>query len=275
MKTSVIIPTRNDNFGGNLIETATACIQTMSRSFDEVIIVDFGSKEPLCNFMAGTESKNVRFIIVPESWVISKVGDTTTLADVFARNIAIRRATNDMIISSNIDIIPGPRVHFDLPHFEEDKFYTSPKYMIDRNIVTPYVTSIMQPWDQLQEYLYDNRKSYYRQPAFNGDPWSVVSGCGDFQMGHRSIWFDPEVRGFEETMIYKDYLDTNLQKKIIENAHKEIVTASFLHVFHQSHEHNRGYVKGNDPGKSVWNFMKTTNTEEWGAPNDVFEEKLI
>jgi glycosyltransferase involved in cell wall biosynthesis len=268
MKTSIIIPTRNDNFGGNLVETATACIQTMSKSFDEVIIVDFGSKEPLCNFMAETDNNNVKFIIVPESWVISKVGDTTTMADVFARNIGIRRATNDMIISSNIDIIPGPRVHFDLLDFEKNKFYTSPKYMIDRSIAVP-------PWDQLQEYLYNNRESYYRQPAFNGDPWSIVSGCGDFQMGHRSIWFDSEVRGFEETMIYKDYLDTNLQKKIIVNAHKEVLPILNIHVFHQSHEHNRGKVKSNDPSRSVWNFGKTTNTENWGVPDEEFEERLI
>jgi hypothetical protein len=44
MKTSVVILTKNDNYGGNLNQRAKMCINSMVENFDEVVIVDWKTK---------------------------------------------------------------------------------------------------------------------------------------------------------------------------------------------------------------------------------------
>ena len=278
MKISVVLTTRNDNFGGNMIEMGSACLQTMSRTFDEVILVDFGSKTPLYpifNDIITEKNNNIRVISVPYEWVTNCIGDTVTMADVVARNIGIRRAYCDIIISSNIDIIPTSKNNLNFKDFNEDTFYTTGKYMVEQPMIAKLIAE-GNSWEFIQNYLFDNKHSYYRQTEFHGDPWSVMSGCGDFQMGHKKIWFDDKVRGFEEIMIYKNHTDTNLQKKIIVNAQYKVVNASFIHIFHQSHASvlSRN-VKLNNLHKTVHGFERTTNSENWGYPNETFEENII
>ncbi len=278
MRVSVVLCTRNDNYGGSkTVEMAVACLQTMSRTFDEVIVVDLGSKDPLYplikEHVAGNKA-SIRVITVPYEWVIARVPDTLTIPDVLGRNIGIRRASHDIILSSNMDIIPAERDKFDFSDFDKNVFYTSGKYMVDISLLSR-LRSSGKSWETIQNHLYDTRKNYYRQGPVSHEPWSIMSACGDFQLGHRDIWFNPEVRGFEESLIYKDYIDTNIHKKIIENAHIEVRIAPDFHVFHQSHVNNRGKVKRNDINVAAWNFTTTANTENWGHPSETFEENII
>jgi hypothetical protein len=279
-KVSSVVPSRNDNFGGDLAGTATASLQTMSKTFEEVILVDFGSfNEPMISILDKTikERKgNIRVITVPRQWVLNKLGDDSTFADVLARNIGIRRAKHDIIVSSNIDIIPGPRKYFDFTQFDPDIFYSSNKFMIERSMIADLRDRGCR-WEDIQEYLFQTRNNYLRQGGFDGDPWSRVSGCGDFQIGHRKIWFHDQVRGFEETLIFKDHTDTNLHKKIIENGRYDVQSALFFYVFHQSHENirNRGACKLNDNHASVHGFGQTTNPPDWGFVQENFQEYLI
>jgi len=277
MKLSVSIPTRNDNYGGKLIETATYCLQTMSKTFDEVIVVDFGSVSPMYPILDKTiteKNGNIRIITVPEPWVAARFPGIT-MADVIARNIGVRRAKNDIIASSNIDVIPSTLRRFDFPQFDQGVFYSSNKFMINHDMVTALRTQGMS-WEDIQEHLFETRSQYERQGDVLTDPWSKVSGCGDFQVGHRNIWFNSEVRGFEETLVHMDYADSNLHKKIIENAHVEVRPARFFYVFHQSHLSNRSSgIQFNNPATSLFGFAKTTNPETWGFSNEKFEEFFI
>ena len=61
-----------------------------------------------------------------------------------------------------------------------------------------------------------NQNNYPEKPDANrkediGDPWSLVICCGDYQVAHRDLWH--KMRGFEESMIYRNFADTNLMKK--------------------------------------------------------------
>jgi|WetSurSiteA1Bulk_404760.scaffolds.fasta_scaffold18124_3 glycosyltransferase involved in cell wall biosynthesis len=271
MKITVVIPTRNDNFGGNLIETASYTLNTMSNTFDEVILVDFGSDEPIYPVLAPlitNKRGNIRIITTP------KLGEEQTFSDILARNVGIRRATNDIILSSNVDIIPALPEDFDFSQFDENVFYSSGKYMLEHSLITS-LRSQGKSWEEIQKYLFQTRESYPRQGLFNDDPWSKVSGCGDFQLGHRKIWFDDRVRGFEETLRFKDYTDTNLHKKIIANAGYEVRVAMYFHVFHQSHIDIRGTAKANDGQKAVHAFLQTSNPDTWGFSDMIFKEYVL
>ena len=279
-KVSIVIPSRNDNYGGNLTDRTTASIQTMSKTFEEVILVDFGSfDEPMIsilNKIIKERKGNIRIITVPRQWVLDKLGDDSTFAEVLARNIGIRRATHDIIVSSNIDIIPGPRKYFDFKQFNPAVFYSSNKFMIESSQVADLRNRGCR-WEDIQEYLFQTRSQYYRQGTLDDDPWSRLSNCGDFQIGHRNIWFHDQVRGFEETLIYRSYADTNLHKKIIENARCDVQPALFFYVFHQSHDsnNNKSTCKFNDKHASIHGFGQTTNPSTWGFSDQTFEEYRI
>lgn len=275
---SVVIPTRNDNYGGNLLETAVATLNTMSITFGEVIVVDFGSETPFYQPLKeliepSTRYRNIRIITVPRSWVLEKTGNDQTMADTWARNIGLRRASGEYLLSSNIDIIPAPKdKHSWDTCLVSNKFWTSPKYMIDQ----PWVASQKEQgfsWEEIQEQLLSNstKGSYYRQPIHTADPWSKVSGCGDFQLGHRDVWYHPQVRGYEESMILRNYADSNLHKKVEVHANIPVEVAYDVHIFHQSHHQPTG-AAWNDPHPFLEGFCGTTNTEDWGFVYEQFEE---
>lgn len=276
MNISIVIPTRNDNYGGNQIEVAWATLNTMSRTFDEILVVDYGSQEPFYPVLkeaVGETLGNVRVITVPREWILQNIGDDQTMSDTVARNIGVRRAKSEYIVSSNIDIIPGPRPIFYNQDFNPGVFYTSPKYMVEQPQVRAWKVSGLA-WETIQGMLMDGRGGYYRQALYLEDPWSKVSGCGDFQFGHRDIWYHPEVRGFEEALKFRNYADSNLHKKIIENAKIPVEPGDFFHVFHQSH-HQPSNAVWNDAHQCLFGFGKTTNTENWGYPDEQFEENVI
>lgn len=276
MKISVAIPTRNDNYGGNQLEVATATLHTMSRTFDEVLVVDYGSVEPFAPVLRealGEHLGNIRVITVPRSWVLEHTGDDHTFADTTARNIGVRRARNDIITSSNIDIIPAPLSAFDFNQYDPRVFYTSPKYMIEQPWISTWREQGLS-WEGIQNVLCRDRTSYYRQGGFDGDPWSKVSGCGDFQLGHRDIWYHPAVRGFEEAFTLRNHADSNLHKKIIEFAKTDVQPAPFFHLFHQSH-HQPTTAAHNDQYAVLSGFTHTTNDENWGAALTEFEECVL
>jgi hypothetical protein len=277
MNATVVLTTRNDTFSGTMKEITTACLQTMSETFDEVIVVDLGSKDPLYPLLREIipeEKTNIRVITVSYEWLIARVPDTTTMPDVLGRNIGIRRASNDIILCTNIDIIPSPKDNFDLSTFDQTVFYTSGRYEVGQPLISK-LRAEGRSWKSVQQYLFDTRNLYYRQVEFHGDPWSIMNCPGDFQMGHRDIWHNDEVRGFEESMIYKNYVDTNLHKKINANAHYKISNAPFLHVFHQSHQTRDGVKKSNNMHEAVHGFGHTTNPDTWGASEEKFKENII
>ena len=45
MKLTAVVVTRNDNYGGNLNERATYCLNSLINTFDEVILVDWNSPD--------------------------------------------------------------------------------------------------------------------------------------------------------------------------------------------------------------------------------------
>jgi hypothetical protein len=45
MKLSAVVVTRNDNYGGNLNDRATYCLNSLVNTFDEVILIDWNSPD--------------------------------------------------------------------------------------------------------------------------------------------------------------------------------------------------------------------------------------
>jgi hypothetical protein len=64
---------------------------------------------------------------------------------------------------------------------------------------------------------------------------SIICACGDFQVARREIWF--KIRGFEESMIKRLYVDSIVQyKAILEGA--TVRATNFPPVYHLEHARN-------------------------------------
>ena len=104
------------------------------------------------------------------------------------------------------------------------------------------------------------------EKVHEGDNFSIINCCGDFQIAHRNIWY--EIRGFEESLIYPLYADTNIQKKAVMHGFelKALFDIPFFHVHHPINCGGFGTVnkKGNDIQMAIINAGKTENKDTWG-----------
>lgn len=274
MKISAIITSRNDNYGGNLKERATLCLAHMIDTFDEVIYVDYNSEdktmiEEIKEYLP--YKGNIKIVTVsPEDHKKLTNGvKTAPMVEVFGRNIGLRRATGDILVSTNIDIIPPTREIMDKflnTWYDKDTFYTFSR----RNVT-------LEDDFRLEDYVFteDMRKKLTLMSdkipvkGLANDPWSVINCCGDFQMAHVDIW--KKVKGFEESLVQIGWADTHVQMKAMLMDYK--VKGIFdMPVFHILHEYRKDRVV------NVIDALKdkhNKNPETWGFSNHKFKEEIL
>jgi hypothetical protein len=275
MRVCGVVTSRNDNYGGNLLERAIYSLRSMINTFDEVIYVDWNSPNQISLF---TEIKNllpktgkVKHIQVTQDFVnsLNLPKNVQACVEVLGKNIAIRRASCDWIAATNIDIIV-PKVIKN--GFSKEIFYIFAR----RDITLDEIKQIETKYKDIQQFLYENM--YHYQPhGYSGinhlDKWSIVDSCGDFQFAHRDIWH--KIRGFEERMVFRGFADSNVQRKAY-NAGFKLVASFDYPVFHINHKGGFGGTGGiNDADRFVINFTKITeNTEDWGFPTIDFPTEI-
>ena len=141
MKLSAIVVARNDNYGGNLNDRATYCLNSLIDTFDEVILVDWNS--PNNRPLLWDIDSNINFrgnlkhiVITPEiaSMLTNNDPHAQVCNEVLGRNIGIRRATGDYIVSTNIDVIAPRRDQLEQTiqnELNDDTFYTISRRYVD------------------------------------------------------------------------------------------------------------------------------------------------
>ncbi len=284
MKISAVICSRNDNYGGNLIQRSTYCLNSMATTFDEVIYVDWNSPtHSLIYEIQENLLKNgkIKHICIPPEYANMMTNfdkDAQKCCEVLARNIGIRRATGDYIVSTNIDIIAPFREELD--DFISQKLNDSTFYTIcRRNVYLETISGI--DYKNVTEYtkkMYDTYKPEMRiEKINNSDDYSIINCCGDFQIAHKNIWYD--IRGFEESLIYRLYSDTNVQKKAVFHGYqlKADNVPGIFHISHgnQTNETNNKPTKFNDPMEAIVTAEKTKNKETWGFSDVDIEWEII
>jgi hypothetical protein len=288
MKITAVIVTRNDNYGGNLNERATYCINSMINSFDEVILVDWNSDTNalLYDIQNNIEFKgNLKHIVITPEIANILVGgdpDAQKCCEALARNIGIRRATGDYIISTNIDIIAPLRNNW-LGFLDKETFCTISRREVEKEWFADFYNTNQGNhkwiWRDLREQLIKtSQPRHFEEKTTNGDDYSIINCCGDFQVAHRDIW--NEIRGFEEDLIYSLYTDTNVQKKAVMHGFglKAIYEPALFHINHG--RGGGGYLDGvnkrvNDVNRAIINQNKTQNGDDWGFNNIEIEYELL
>jgi hypothetical protein len=276
MSTTIVVTSRNDGYGGNLELRGSHALNTMIEKYDEVIYVDWNSPndDSLINNLTLKGKGNLRHIQVKKS-DIEKINPNLLelpIVEVLGRNIGIRRAKSDWIVSSNIDIMPDA---LDEEKVDKNTFYTVARV----NVPVSFFQSVDKDFFSYckrnitkfeQAHIIQNEEW-----AGQYNPWSLVVCCGDYQLAHKSLWY--EMKGFEESMIYRDCADTNVMKKgAIYGDGSQILDLDVFHLDHSGHELKvGGKPKFNSWDDYVVNFESTENTDDWGFVDYDFYEEVI
>jgi hypothetical protein len=291
MKLSAVIVSRNDNYGGNLIERSSYCFNSMIDTFDEVFYIDWNSetKSLLNDVKQNIQFKGNFHHIVIEPKIAKMLTnfdpEAQKCCEVLGRNIGIRRATGDWIVSTNIDIIAPRRKDLEdtINQLDKNTFYTISR----RDAELPNIQKFNKDnnfeeyknWKDVREYLINNSEErHYEEKTMQGDDYSMVNCCGDFQLAPNNIWNN--IRGMEEDLIYALYADTNVQKKAVMHGYglKAIYNPAFFHINHG--RGGGGFLTGvnrkaNDMYRAIVYQNKTQNKDDWGFSDiDIEYEKL-
>jgi hypothetical protein len=289
MKISAVIVSRNDNYGGHLNERATYCFNSAIDTYDEVIYIDWNS--PTHSLLYDIKN-NIQFkgnfkhiVITPEIASILTNNDpyAQKCCEVLSRNIGLRRASGDWLISTNIDIIHPKRDDLEnvLNTLDANTFYTISRRHTDWNAIKQFHNGeiLFDKWKELREYLINtSEERHFEEKTVNGDDYSMINCCGDFQISTKHVW--NEIRGMEEELIYSLYADTNVQKKAAMHGFglKVLYHPALFHI-----EHGRGgggfldgiNKKTNDPYRAILDQDKTLNSESWGFGETEIEYEIF
>lgn len=281
---TTIITSRNDNYGYNLIQRARFCLLNAINVSDEIIYTDW---KPFMGRSLIDELRDdlprtgkIRHIRVEREFIRSNLPNyyNYPIIEVLGRNIGIRRASNNWILSTNIDII------FDRPLLET--YDSNTLYVGRRQDISIGRYSGLKNIDDLRRVISNGRFSKKPYAILNGipvhdknDTWTPVVCCGDFQLAHRDVWNN--IRGFEETLKGRLYADGNIFKKAILMGNK-IEVDERINAYHLDHEGFNCPSK-KEPGENLpnnsyemyINLESTTNADDWGFRTMQFEEELI
>jgi hypothetical protein len=293
MKISAVIVSRNDGYGGHLNERATYCFNSAIDTYDEVIYVDWNSETHslLYDIKNDIQFKgNFKHIIIsPTAASVLTNGDPNAqkCCEVLGRNIGLRRATGDYLVSTNIDIIHPKRDQLEetIAKLDPKTFYTISRRHVDWNMIKEFHNGDINgeipfaEWKLLREHLIANSEErHFEETTVSGDNYSIINCCGDYQIASREIW--NTIRGFEEALMYSCYADTNIQKKALIHGFglKAIYSPALFHIEHG--KGGGGFLDGvnkitNNPYRAITHQKETENGESWGCGNYEIEFEVF
>ncbi len=276
-KISFVITARNDDYGGNLLNRIETFIKVLShftkkyKMRSELVVVEYNplpNKQllsavlqlPVNSFLA------YRFINVPKSFHAKQEGSgPTPVLEFVAKNIGIRRAYGDFILSMNPDIILSEEFMSWLATAEMDQntYYRANRHDIAINYFNPNLTvekiiqlsrrNVFRVWmNNKTQYnswlawgkrflLGRSKKSFLMCPIFNkkadGTDQNIIHerAAGDFLLMHKTLW--QKVRGYDSEPI-TGFLDGYILYMLYcLDAKQSILTYPIYHI-----DHNLGYA---------------------------------
>lgn len=294
MKISAVIVSRNDNYGGHLNERATYCLNSAIDTYDEVFYIDWNSPDHslLYDIKDNIDFKgNLKHIVIsPENATILTNHDphAQKCCEVLSRNIGLRRAIGDWLVSTNIDVIAPKRNELEetINNFDKNCFYTISRRSVEWEQILDFNDGDynFKNWRNTRNYLIENSEErHFEETVMGGDNYSIINCCGDFQIAHRDLWYN--IRGFEEELIYPGHADTNVQKKAVMHGFdlKALYNPPFFHINHGTggggfldyDKFGQKNPKYQDYYRAILFQEKTENLESWGFDGIDIEYEII
>lgn len=281
MRLTAVCCGRNDNYGGHFLESAKYSLNSMLVSFDEVIYVDWNTEDgkPIVTDAIELENRDkLRVIEIRPALVKEIMGDkpAQVMCEVMARNVGIRRATGDIVVDTNCDVVVPPREQLELAFkdLKDGMMMTIAKHDVElsdmqrifkENDVTeiqtrmplafglwPMAKRLMSPFLAVTKDILEKQP-----PEAHHQIASIICACGDFQAATRATWHS--IRGFEESQCKRMFIDTQVQYKVIMGGGVVFAT-NFPPVYHIEHDRDNSPSVRNSDHLSA----ETTNSDDWG-----------
>ncbi len=261
---SVVVTTRNDDHGKDLLKRTKIFIRALFAQVarhavpTELIIVEWNppSDKPrlreVLTWENVPENCSVRIIEVPAS-IHQRYQHAAALPlyQMIAKNVGIRRAKGEFILSTNIDIIFSHEL-FEL--FAANKLQPGIIYRVNRYDIDPSIPVEASLDEQLNfcrhnlvrlnlSRCHTDMKSGESNTIVPEDifinpgllPWRHVNSnaCGDFQLLSRADWFS--LHGYAEFDTFSLHIDSLLQYAAIYSGLKEITLKEPFRIYHIEH----------------------------------------
>jgi len=283
MSIGAVVVSSNTDHGGDLAWKFTYGLTSLISVLDQVYYIDWNSPgdktliDAIRHDVPSTGKLHVIVVTQQQARELTRHDpDAQHCCEVLARNIGLRRLGTNYLVSTNSDIMILSRENINALITDENTFYTTAKTNIEFSVIRD--THMTPGSDEVLQYGWNHKHLGFQYGDWGGDRWSLISGCGDFQVAHRNIWYT--IRGFEESMIYRWYMDTNVQRKadfygFKQKLLRDLIALHFIHYPGTNVGGGANNTKLNDPHAAMENFAGTTNPETWGFADVDFKEEII
>ena len=297
-KTAAIVSSRNDGYKEK--ERFLIHLTTLLETFDEVVYVDWNS--PTQSFIYEImdelpKTNRLKHIVIPKEvhkLFADNIPDLPNCYDSLALNIALRRTDADWIVITTLDIIPPFKEDFTkfLQTCNKNTFYTLSRRETEYSEVIKNKSNLKE----YREYL--NKTSsprFFPAKVTPNDNYSIINCCGDFQLASKNVFL--KIRGYEENMCYKCFIDTNIQKKAVlygydlkvhydlplyHMSHKNILPQESTKDLHETADKKSpvyndawGWVETFDKYIKHDHIMFSRNNDNWGLLDTEIEYEMI
>ncbi|MBI4117215.1 MAG: glycosyltransferase [Parcubacteria group bacterium] len=322
-KISFVIAARNDDYGGNFLNRIGTFVRVLIHQTNkykvllELIIVEYNppvDNPPLSEVLPIKNNKYlpVRIITVSNEFH-QKVaqGSKNPFLEYTAKNIGIRWAKGEYVLSTNSDIVfPKEFIKFLAEgQLEENKFYRVnrhdlPAHIFNENMPVPEILdwchdNVVRVMTNNGTLFFNNKRwlkrfiksptpsHLLRLPIFNfitkirakfrlNQPHTAAAG--DFMLAHSKAW--QSVKGFSQTPFSSNIDSHNLFMFLRRGLKQEIIQLPIYHIGHKPPSGNRKKLDLKAYHKATAKMSKTEipyqeNLPDWGFPNINFEEKII
>lgn len=274
MSVSVIVPSRNDDHGGNMVERANMFLgglaaQAQRHQFEiELILVEWNpppDKPSLLHVLEWPKSLRYfqsKFIVVPAA-VHDAVpnSDVIPLFQYLAKNAGIRRARGEFVLCTNPDLIFDDDLFYALTTVKPGRTYRAIRHDLGVELVPRGLT--------LKAALEFCRLNVVKRCT--GKVWRLhTDASGDFTMMTKKEWF--ALRGYPEWPIWSIHLDSFFlaQAAYAHGLWERLLPGALYHVDHKASWATDPHYGDNLPKKSLTQIHRLVRNFEMGhLVNDV------
>lgn len=260
-KLSIIMTSRNDNYGGNLINRM---LYTLNINLEllkklninyEYILVDYNTiKNPyfyqLDEFKTIFKNDRFKSVVVPHSLIKNKdYKFKESFFEYFAKNVGVRYSNGEYILILNIDII-----------LSEDILNKIKIILEDDNINLENFYRPLYRYSIQMESGLNDIKSKINLNA-NNYPDKVVCGLfsGDFLFLNKEVFINKGMGYNEKDSYYKNLkVQTSMDGEILWNLHYNGIKLKFLDSYYYHVDHEKISFNGR------YLMEKYDNIKDWG-----------
>ena len=243
---SIVVSSRNDNHGGNMLERMQMSFNGLFEQLEkyaldsELILVDWNSPEgkpPLRKIIKWPNNlKYCAVRIIEVSSVIHRRyehSDKVPINVAVSLNCGIRRAKGDFILSGTIDLLyPDELIYYiALKKLKNNERYRTDRYDVNRDILRLKNKNLKEQLDYCAKNIIQIHG--YETKERPGLPNLHTDACGDFQLMSKNFWHF--LRGYREADLGLSYIDGLLSYASFSAGAKEVVLKNPLRVYHIDH----------------------------------------